>query len=597
MLNDGVRRLLALSVFLVSMQAIVGNAQQILGQPYPVLDDWMNTYITDLLSRWNSSGGVGVAVVRRVSPSQWQVETRGYGKARYDGTPVTEETLFSIGSNTKLFNILATGLLISNESLSPRITWNTKLASVIPGWKLLDPVASTGTTILDAMSHRTGLPRHDHVFHVNDSIPDVIRHAQSLRSSGEFRESFQYTNLMYNIISYLPTVLLPGRPSFARYVKENIFQPLGLNSTTFSFEAANKTGKLADGMDREDVVGLLDDGPARAIPYWSQTGGEDGNVMSGAAGIISNAVDMAIWLQTLLQDGVNPRSNVSVIPKEVLTMTSTGITVGSGTTKVPFLSPSVYGGGQWQNTYRGHVLIEHDGSVPGFNSIVSRLPFEKIGIAVLTNDDQVGDVLANIIKYRIVDLALGMPPLNTEKLYLGIAQSITNAQKNLLPRPPDATPPSRGFATLAGLYENPAYGRIEFCYASLATNDSSKAPPSNSCRDLVNRSSTILPGVVESGVPTFLARWDRVFGKYVALKHFNGDLFNVTVLNSYPTGNTSRPFWAGKMVDDRANARFVADDQGIGLAMINNFWSASKVGSPEGRTIREKAEVWFEKVG
>ena len=48
-----------------------------------------------------------------------------------------------------------------------------------------------------------------------------------------------------------------------------------MTSTTFSFDVANATGQLSDGMTRE-----IDDpsnGTVRALPFWSTNGGEDGS--------------------------------------------------------------------------------------------------------------------------------------------------------------------------------------------------------------------------------------------------------------------------------------------------------------------------------
>lgn len=117
---------------------------------------------------------------------------------------------------------------------------------------------------------------------------------------------------MYAVLSYIPTAVLPSRPNFTRYVKANIFEPLGLNSTTYSFDVANATGNLADGFFKQQTnssASPFDVGIPRAIPFWAQVGGEDGHcqrlfppamflcltyslVDSGAGGVISNAVDM-----------------------------------------------------------------------------------------------------------------------------------------------------------------------------------------------------------------------------------------------------------------------------------------------------------------
>lgn len=81
----------------------------------------------------------------------------------------------------------------------------------------------------------------------------------------------------------------------------------------------------------------------------------------------------AIWLQTLLLEGVKPGTNTSVIPADVVQKAATGVSVSSGTAYVsyfhhlctaslklrassqsPELSPVVYGAGQQLGTYRGH---------------------------------------------------------------------------------------------------------------------------------------------------------------------------------------------------------------------------------------------------
>ena|ERR1700710_2748858 len=101
-----------------------------------------------------------------------------------------------------------------------------------------------------------------------------------LRPSAEFRDVYQYNGHMYTILSALPTQLLPSKPAFARYVKDNIFVPLGLNHTTYSFDVANSNGMLADGMARQNVnltENPLGRGTVRPMPFWLNLGGEDGN--------------------------------------------------------------------------------------------------------------------------------------------------------------------------------------------------------------------------------------------------------------------------------------------------------------------------------
>ena len=101
-----------------------------------------------------------------------------------------------------------------------------------------------------------------------------------LRPSAEFRDIWQYNNIMYTLLGYLPELLLPSKTPIARYIKERIFEPLGMNSTTYSYEVASASGNLADGMTRQGVnftENPFANGTIRAKPFWSQIGGEDGN--------------------------------------------------------------------------------------------------------------------------------------------------------------------------------------------------------------------------------------------------------------------------------------------------------------------------------
>lgn len=192
---------------------------------------------------------------------------------------------------------MATGLLINNETITPRFDWDTKISALVPEFNVTDPVTTQEARVIDLLSHRTGYPRHEFSYRYNDTIPDVVSiislHLFVLtfnngpqlekmhywRQSAEFRDVWQYNNNMYTLISALPSKLLNGKP-FTRYVKENIFDRLGMNSTTYSYDIADATGNRADGMTRKDWDLYTDvfAGTPAAAKWWSGvTGGEDGN--------------------------------------------------------------------------------------------------------------------------------------------------------------------------------------------------------------------------------------------------------------------------------------------------------------------------------
>ncbi|KAJ7118438.1 beta-lactamase/transpeptidase-like protein [Mycena crocata] len=559
-----------------------------------ILNPTIDAAIKSILKDYKSPGGVGVAVVQKSEQGRWTVEAKGYGIAKVDGTKVTSDTLFAIGSNSKLFNVLATGLLISNETLSTPILWDTRIASVVPEWGLMDPVASSESTIQDVMSHRTGLPRHDSINFPTDTVPGTIGRLRYLKPSAGFREVFQYCNHMYTLLSYLPP-LLTGIP-FETYVSNFIIEPLGMRSTTYSFARAAKSGNLADGMARdganltEDVFGL---GRVRALPYWAPNTRETGLATSGEGGVISNANDMAIWLQTLLNEGRHPTTNEIVIPSEIIAQVARGLTVAAPVASFPELSPLVYGGGQIRGSYRGFEFIEHGGSTPGFNSQLTRIPDRNFGVAVMSNDASFGTQIVETIKFRIIDEALKVKAIGWTARFKAVISAAVESFTVPTPRPENTILPSFPFDTLVGNYWDPGYGSLDFCLVSSGW----ESLASESCHELMKEIPVVLPDTINPQIPTLLTRYERVGGlSHLSLAHFEGNLFNLSALSSISTANSSdKPFWVSTTTDPSFLAEFSRDgDLGVGFRGI---WGAGDgVDSLQGATVKERAEVWFQKV-
>ena len=96
--------------------------------------------------------------------------------------------MFAIGSNSKLFTALTLGTLVEGSNSS--LKWTTKVADILGGdWKLQDPIAQKHANLLDILSHRTGLPRHDVGWRRGETIAEAVKALRYLRPSSEFRET------------------------------------------------------------------------------------------------------------------------------------------------------------------------------------------------------------------------------------------------------------------------------------------------------------------------------------------------------------------------------------------------------------------------
>ena len=109
------------------------------------------------LKDWNIPG-VGVGVVKNGK----LVFMKGYGYRDYEKKlPITANTLFQIASNTKLFTSTAAGFLVSEGKLE----WDNPIKNYVPSIQFYTNELNNTVTLRDMLSHRTGISRHDMIWH------------------------------------------------------------------------------------------------------------------------------------------------------------------------------------------------------------------------------------------------------------------------------------------------------------------------------------------------------------------------------------------------------------------------------------------------
>ncbi|KAH0589798.1 hypothetical protein H2248_005512 [Termitomyces sp. 'cryptogamus'] len=658
--------LLASSAFLEVLSSITQvpiklPKDKVTGSPRPddeprLISHEVETYIHSLLSR-HSSPGLAVAVVLK-DPSAtvgFRHQLLGAGNARtslFPPVPVTPDTLFAIASNSKLFLALSTGLLISNHSLD--VQWTTKVATLIPEWALDDPVASQEATILDLLVHRTGMPRHDFAgAPLEGGVPTMISQLRYLRPSAPFRSTFQYNNMMYETISHLPKRLL--NVSFECFVNQHIFKPLGMNASTYSVEEAEARRYppdyiFSDSLDARTISAnhatesipvmaeghqyslrdfyLKERGELRpTVPYFQRPGEE--RIWAGAGGILTSIRDMVPWLSTLLNGGIVPQTNLTLIPPEVLNRLETGVMVTEGKAAYPEFSPKVYGPAQWRYAYRGHEIIEHGGNNPGFKTQIARLPnlvgkiplfpnATGLGIAVFSNDADGGPVLEGV-KFRIIDDLLRLEEIDWYSRFVNDTEVYYAMKRRMaIPRPQDPQPPPRPISTLQDYsFEHPAYGLLQPCFvpprppnsqnsSSTQAHDflrrgESSANRVQSCAAFLQHPTTqlLLSQSTVADIPTLVIPFHRTFATHLRLTHWSGPWFNLTVVwgnhGEHESKDEKNRILIG--LDERFEVEWVTYEEEEGLAFRGGIWGME---GPDATAPKERgkkgAEVWFAKV-
>ncbi|KAF8881469.1 hypothetical protein BD779DRAFT_1445510 [Infundibulicybe gibba] len=230
----------------------------------------------------------------------------------------------------------------------------------------------------------------------------------------------------------------------------------------------------------------------------------------------------------------------------------------------------------------------------GFHTKVLRLPNEGLGVAILSNDDVFGNVFTQIIRGQIFGRALELTKIDWDPRFKAIVFGSISPKLPRLANPP--LPSVGPVASLVGSYTNPGYQAIELCVVANPGSNGTASSPTQSCKELAAEAPRTLPGTVDTHVPTLLTRIDNSWASHLLLTHWSGDIFNISVLQSVPTGNTSEPLWMYG-VDDQGAAEFARDSVGgrVGFGM-SGVWDADPevpTRSPAGGTVRERAEVWF----
>jgi CubicO group peptidase (beta-lactamase class C family) len=121
--------------------------QSLLAQNAPPAD--LDAYVARVLKTFDVPG-LSVAIVKDGKV----VTAKGYGVRKLgERTPVDENTLFGIGSNTKAFTTAALATLVDEG----KIAWDDRVYERLPGFQMYDPYVSHEMTIRDLLTHRSGM--------------------------------------------------------------------------------------------------------------------------------------------------------------------------------------------------------------------------------------------------------------------------------------------------------------------------------------------------------------------------------------------------------------------------------------------------------
>ncbi len=354
--------------------------------------------LTGMIEREREQKGLAAVSIALVD-AEGVVWAAGFGE-QSPGIPATAETVYRVGSVSKLFTDIAVMQLAEQDEIDIDAPVRGYLPDFAP-----DNRSGTAITLRQLMSHRSGLIREPPAGHYFDDtgtgLEATIASLNGTPLVYEPETRTKYSNAGIAVVGYALEVT-QGEP-FADYVKSAVLEPLGMTSSAFVPDPA-VVGDLADaymwGFDRPDF-----DAPGFELG------------MAPAGSMYSTVLDLARFMGVMFQRGALEGGDAGAGPPGATE--TPGATEADGTAS-RLLSPETleamwtpqfadpgattgYGLGFAVQERFGERWLGHGGAIYGFSTQLAFLPDAQLGVVVVSAVDG-----TNTFTSRVADAALSL---------------------------------------------------------------------------------------------------------------------------------------------------------------------------------------------
>ncbi|MCJ8314940.1 MAG: beta-lactamase family protein [Saccharospirillaceae bacterium] len=229
-----------LSLFVVSC-AVYAESKQNLKSQYDL--KMIDEIVKEEMDRLNIPG-VSIGIVS----NDQLIYSKGYGVSDTNGTKVTPDTKFLIGSCSKSFTAMAImqlkdkGLLSLDDPIKKYLSW----------FKLKNNLGSDDIKISHLLSHESGFTTYDGESIFNGEVTNREKFFKGIKLSGKAGSTFEYSNLNFILLGDI--VESVSGQNYDEYIKQNIFEPLVMDNSY-----ANTDEALSNGLNHgfQPVFGKL----------------------------------------------------------------------------------------------------------------------------------------------------------------------------------------------------------------------------------------------------------------------------------------------------------------------------------------------------
>jgi CubicO group peptidase (beta-lactamase class C family) len=357
--------------------------------------------IDNLVRRYVDNGQFNGTVL--VAENGKVIFKKGYGLANMEwNIPNTTDTRFRLGSITKQF----TSMLIMQLVEQGKLKLDGKVTDYLPDYPKLN---GDKITIHHLLTHTSGIPNYTafpdfRTFERNRFKPaDLIKKFSELPLTFEPGSAYAYSNSGYFLLGAIIETV--AGKTYERVLQENIFTPLQMNNT--GYDAFYKVlPKRAAGYEKW--------GPEyENAPYI------DMSIPYAAGSLYSTVEDLALWDQALYTDKLLSASSKAIL----FTPYKNGYAYGWGVGKMQI--------GQLKDSVE---VMQHQGGINGFNTLLIRIPRGKRLVILLNNTGNTNlvDLEKDILKI-LYNQPFELPKISVayvlEKTLTNTSASLANALK------------------------------------------------------------------------------------------------------------------------------------------------------------------------
>ena len=287
-----------------------------------------------------------------------------YGNTAKDENPIDENTIFEIGSVTKVF----TTLLLADMIEKNEIGLDDPIDKFLPEDVTTPSNNGKKITILDLATHTSGLPRFPDDFPILDSDAmyeydreKMYDYLSNVEISREIGSQYEYSNMGVSLLGHIIS-LHAGQP-YEELIKERILDKFGMENTCI---------KQCDGLRDKFAKPHLFGNPVDELNL-----SED---MVGAGEIRSSGKDMLVFLSYAMGLKDSSLKKSFETSQTVNHKIDDTLSIGLG----------------WHITQNEDErrIIWHNGATNGFASIIGFDPESNQGVVVLTNSMMFVDDIA-----------------------------------------------------------------------------------------------------------------------------------------------------------------------------------------------------------